>query len=60
MNMALVIEVRSVKSHGLETWQVLVNGTLLNTYMSEQMARTKLKHYIHAWNVEKLGQKRSA
>lgn len=58
--MALVIEVRSVKTHGLEVWQVLINGTLLNTYMSEQLARTKMKRYIHAWNVEKIAQKRRA
>ena len=55
--MALVIEVKQVRTHGLESWQVLVNGTLLNTYLSEQMARTKLKQYIHAWNVEKIGRK---
>ena len=57
--MALVIETKQVKSHGLEVWQVLVNGTILNTYMSEQMARTKVKQCLIAWNVEKVGKKSS-
>jgi len=51
--MALIIEVKTVKSHGLEVWQVLVNGTLISTHMSEQMARTKLKACIKHWNTER-------
>ena len=55
--MALVIETKQVKAHGLEVWQVLVNGTLLATFMSEQMARTKVKQCLIAWNIEKIGKK---
>lgn len=57
--MALVIEVKATKSHGLEVWSVIVNGTLLNTHLSEQMARSKLKACIHAWNIEKIQTKKA-
>ena len=57
--MALVIEVRATKSHGLEVWSVLVNGTLLSTHMSEQGARSKLKACIHAWNIEKINKRKA-
>ena len=52
--MALIIEVKATKSHGLEVWSVIVNGTLLSTHMSEQMARSKLKACLVAWNQEKI------
>lgn len=51
--MALVIETKIVKKHGLEVYQVLVNGTLLNTFMSKAAAETKKKHVMHHWNVER-------
>jgi hypothetical protein len=51
--MALTIEIKSIKSHGLEVWNVIVNGTLLSTHMSEAMARTKLKACIKHWNTER-------
>lgn len=52
--MALIIKTKMVKVHGLETWQVVINGTVLATFMSEQMARTKVKQCLIAWNVEKI------
>jgi hypothetical protein len=54
--MALVIETKMVKSCGLETYQVLVNGTLLNTFMSKEAADYKKKQVMHAWSVEKMGE----
>lgn len=57
--MALVIKIEATKSHGLEVWNVLVNGTLLSTHMSEGGARSKLKACLHAWNVEKIQTKKA-
>ena len=56
--MTLVIETRMVRTHGLETYQVLVNGTLLNTFMSKAAADTKKMQVMYAWNVEKIQNKK--
>lgn len=53
--MALVIETKQVKVHGLEVFEVRVNGSLLSTFMSEAQAKTKVKQCLHAWNIEKVG-----
>lgn len=53
----MIIEVKTVKSHGLETYQVVVNGTVLNTYLSKEMADFKVRCYLQAWNVDKIGRK---
>lgn len=50
----LVIEVKMVRKQGLECWQVLVNGTLMNQYFSEEMANHKKKQYLKAWNIDKV------
>ena len=54
--MALVIETKQAKAHGLEVWEVRVNGTLLSTFMSEAQAVTKVKQCLFAWNIEKVSQ----
>lgn len=56
--MALVIETKMIRKHGLDTYQVLVNGTLLNTFLSKEMAETKKRQVMHAWNIEKVGAKK--
>lgn len=54
--MTLVIKTRMVRSCGLETYQVLVNGTLLSTFMSKEAAEHKKHQLMHAWSVEKMGE----
>jgi hypothetical protein len=48
--MALIIEIKHCKVHGLEVFKVLINGTLMNTYMSLQFAEQKKRAYIQSWN----------
>lgn len=35
------IEIKSIKSHGLETWNVLIDGSVLYTFLSEHYARMR-------------------
>jgi hypothetical protein len=56
MSQPLIIETKVRKSHGLETYEVRVNGTLLNTFMSKQAAETKKAQIMFAWNCERVGQ----
>jgi hypothetical protein len=52
------IYTKSEAKNGLEVWFVYVNGTkALGPYMSQQMAQTKVKKCITAWNIEKVGTK---
>jgi len=48
--MALIIEIKHCKEHGLEVFKVLINGSLMNTYMSLTFAEQKKRAYIQAWN----------
>lgn len=48
----LIIEVRTSRSHGLEVYRVLVNGTVLNEYLSCELANAKARKYLQAWNQE--------
>lgn len=50
----IVIEVKHIKQHGLDCWQVKINGTLMNQYFSEEMAEHKKKQYLKAWNIDKV------
>jgi hypothetical protein len=50
----LIIEVRTSRSHGLEVYRVLVNGTIMNEYLSREMANAKARKYVQAWNHETL------
>lgn len=50
----LIIEVRTSRSHGLEVYRVLVNGTMMNEYLSREMANAKARKYVQAWNRENL------
>ena len=47
---SIVIEIKQVRDHGLDTYQVLINGTLMNTYMSMPFAEQKKRAYIKSWN----------
>lgn len=50
------IQAKPERSHGLEVWWVYVNGSkALGPFMSESMARTKMKQCLVAWNIEKIG-----
>lgn len=50
------IHAKQERSHGLEVWWVYVNGTkALGPYMSESLARTKIKQCLIAWNIEHVG-----
>jgi hypothetical protein len=51
----IVIKVVKVR-FPCEHFQVLVNGSLLNTFMSKAEAEKKKDQLLHAWNVEKVGQ----
>lgn len=47
---------KAEQSHGLQVWWVYINGTkALGPYMSEALARTKIKQCLIAWNTEKVG-----
>jgi hypothetical protein len=48
--MALIIEVRTCKEHGLEVYKVKVNGTVLHTYMSLSYAESKALSLLKAWD----------
>lgn len=50
--MTLIIETKLVRQHGLDTYHVLVNGTLLNTFMSKEAAETKRQQLVWAWENE--------
>lgn len=39
------VEVKAARSHGLETWQVLVNGTELCQHLSEAQANAKARAF---------------
>jgi hypothetical protein len=47
-------EVRTSRSHGLEVYRVIVNGTVLNEYLSRELANAKARKYVQAWNHETL------
>lgn len=50
------IQAKAERSHGLEVFWIYVNGTkALGPYLSEAMAKTKIKQCLVAWNVEKIG-----
>ena len=51
----IVIKVVKVR-YPVEHFQVLVNGSLLNTFMSKAQAEAKKDQLIHAWNIENVGQ----
>jgi hypothetical protein len=51
----IVIKVVKVR-FPVEHFQVLVNGSLLNTFMSKAQAEAKKDQLLHAWNVENVGQ----
>lgn len=51
------IQAKQTTDCGLEVWWVYVNGKkVLGPYMSQQMAKTKVKQCLIAWNVEKIGE----
>ena len=50
----IVIKVVKVR-YPVEHYQVLVNGSLLNTFMSKIQAEAKKDQLIHAWNIENVG-----
>ena len=56
----LIIEIRTGKKLGLEIYSVVVNGTLLNTFLSLGQAENRKKRYLIAWNIEKVGQSKRA
>ena len=56
----LVIQVKMIKQHGLECYQILINGTLMNQYFSKEMAEHKKKQYLRAWNIDKVQLTRGA
>lgn len=60
MSNPIVIETKVVRKHGLDTYEVRVNGTLLNTFMSKAAAETKVQAYLRAWNIEKVQQRKRA
>ena len=51
----IVIKVVKVR-FPVEHFQVLVNGSLLNTFMSKTEAEKKKDQLLHAWNIENVGQ----
>jgi hypothetical protein len=51
---SIIIEVRISRSHGLEVYRVLVNGTVLNEYLSCELANSKARKYRQAWNQDLL------
>lgn len=54
--MHMKIQAKVERSHGLEVWWVYVNGSkALGPFMSESLARTKVKQCLVAWNIEKVG-----
>ena len=55
-NSPLVIVIKTCKKHGFETYKIMVNGTELNEYCSLITAEQKVSKYLHAWNVENVGQ----
>jgi hypothetical protein len=50
----LIVQVQASRSHGLDVYRVLVNGTVLNEYLSREMANAKARKYVQAWNHEVL------
>ncbi|HYX38931.1 MAG TPA: hypothetical protein VE954_37980 [Oligoflexus sp.] len=46
----LVIEVKTFRSHGLDVYRVMVNGTMLNEYLSPELANSKARAYLRAWS----------
>lgn len=50
----LIIEVKALRSHGLDVYRVLVNGSILNEYLSCELANAKARAYLQAWNKELL------
>jgi len=60
MSKPIIIQVKQVRLHGLDTYQVIVSGTLLSTYMSEQAAEDKKNRCIYAWNIERAGDRKRA
>lgn len=41
-----MIQVKLITVHGLEVYQVVCNGTVLNSYMYEGLATTKANAYM--------------
>jgi hypothetical protein len=50
----IVIKVVKVR-FPVEHFQVIVNGTLLNTFMSKIEAERKKDQIIKAWNIDNVG-----
>lgn len=58
--MALTIKITQYRKHGLEVFEVSVNGTILSTHLAKESAELKVKRCLIAWNQEKIGKNRKA